>query len=74
MPDSCTSFCASLICMTSLEAAKVTAHNLPRVDEFVTSKKLGWWARVSRKTHNVYELIENYKMFLVSVASQLASA
>ena len=35
-PDSCTSFCASLICMTSLEAAKVTAHNLPRVDEFVT--------------------------------------
>ena len=35
-PDSCTSFCASSICLTSLEGAKVTAHNLPRVDKFVT--------------------------------------
>ena len=66
MSDSCTSFCASSICMTSLEAAKVTAHNLPRVDEFVTyntSKKHGWWARVARKTHNVHKLIENYNTF-----------
>ena len=35
-PDSCTSFCASSICLTSLEGAKVTPHNLPKVDKFVT--------------------------------------
>ena len=29
-----TSFCVSLICTTSLEAAKVTVPNLPKVDEF----------------------------------------
>ena len=33
MPDSCTSFCASLICTTSLEAASVTAPNLTLGDE-----------------------------------------
>ena len=33
-PDSYTSFCVSLICTTSLEAAKATAPNLRKVDEF----------------------------------------
>ena len=44
-PDHCTSFCASSICTTTLEAAKITAPNLPRVDVFCnirTLKEHGW--------------------------------
>ena len=42
MPDSYTSFCASLICTTSLETTKVAAPNLPRVDEYCVYFKGTW--------------------------------